>query len=85
MWNLWRMSQSLGRTPSELLRIANSAKAFFFDRAVWLFGSTLEAEMEAVTKNVTKAKVAEAKQQAVLAKWLAPSGVKGLYRDPARR
>lgn len=85
MWNLWRMSQSLGRTPSELLYITGTAKAFFFDRAVWLFGSTLEAEIETSTKNLTKAKAIEAKQQMVLSKWLAPSGVKGLYRDPARR
>lgn len=82
MWQHYRMSKSLRKSPAELLDIRHPVKAFYFNRAVWVFGTTLEADLEAVAENVTKPKVAKAKQQMVLATWL---GTRGMYRDPARR
>lgn len=82
MWQHYRMSKSLRKSPSELLDIRHPVRAFYFDRAVWTFGSTLEADLEAAVEGVKKEKAAKAKQQMVLATWL---GGKGMYRDPARR
>lgn len=82
MWQHYRMAKSLRKSPSELLNIRHPVRAFYFDRAVWLFGTTLEADLEAAADGVKKEKAARAKQQMVLATWL---GGKGMYRDPARR
>lgn len=83
MWQHYRMSKSLRKSPSELLDIRHPVRAFYFDRAVWMFGTTLEADLEAAGEGSSKPKVIKAKQQMVLATWM--GGGKGLYRDPARR
>lgn len=83
MWQHYRMAKSLKQTPSSLLDIRNPVRAFYFNRAVWVFGTTLEAHLESAAEGVKNEKRARAKQQMVLAVWLGHT--KGMYRDPARR
>jgi hypothetical protein len=83
MWQHYRMSKSLRKSPSELLNIIHPVRSFYFNRAVWVFGSSLEAALEAAAEGGKKEKIIKARQQMVLATWLGP--VKGMYRDPARR
>lgn len=77
------MSQSLRCRPSTALHLTNSFEAFCFDRAVWKFGATLEAQLEEVAEKAKKPATAKAKKQLVLTQWLAEPGAKGFYRDPA--
>lgn len=83
MWQHYRMSKSLRKSPSELLNVIHPVRSFYFNRAVWVFGTSLEADLEAAAEGGKKEKVIKARQQMVLATWLGP--VKGMYRDPARR
>lgn len=81
---MWRLSQDIGRSPSQLLGINPSSLAsFYFDRAIWRIGSQMDSEMEAAANKAKNAKAAAAAQARVLAKWLGDA--KGLYRDPAGR
>lgn len=73
--------------PSEVYYIHDELAAFCFDRAVHLFGSTVE---NAVNEKVQAAKTRAAAKRAVkttMDKFLYCDGapVPGRFRDPARR
>ena len=76
------MSQSLHTQPADLLAISNSLHRFFFNRAIYRFGSMLDAELEEISNKAKKAGSAQAKQKMRLALWL-DEGQGGLYKDPA--
>ena len=80
MWEAWKISKAYRLRPSELYGIKDELKAWSFDRAVWLFGSNLEAELEEAANDAKNKGQAESKQRRVLAKWLG-GGVQQ-YRDP---
>lgn len=85
MWQTWQVSQSLRKSPSDLLGIKNSVHRYYFDKAVWRFGSAIEADLNAVAEKSKTAAATRAKQAMVMAKWMgAGKKTKGLYRDPAR-
>jgi hypothetical protein len=46
MWNLWSQSKTFKTPPATLLGIDDDLTAFYFNRAVWVFGVTLEEEIE---------------------------------------
>lgn len=78
------MAQTFRCLPSDLLHIEDPYDAFRLDRAVWLFGTTLKAELE--SQKGKNEKEIERKQDRVLKKWipeLAASPTK--YRDPGKR
>lgn len=79
------MSQKLRVTPSELLHLDNPVLAYCFDRAVWLFGSSVEAELNAVESSGKNPKSVPGRKQMVLNKWIpAKNGnARGRFRDPA--
>lgn len=76
------MSRSLRTQPAVLLGISNQLVAFYFNRAIWTFGSTLDAELEEISNKAKKPGSAQAKKSMRLALWL-DEGQGGLYRDPA--
>ncbi len=53
--------------------------AFHFDRAVWLFGATLDGELNKAGQAHKKPKMAEAAKARVMAKWM---GNDGGFRKP---
>lgn len=78
------MSQAMGCRPSDLLSLTNRLHAFYFDRAVWLFGSTLENELELASENSKDVKTAKRDRQRVLDRWFPQQrNVKGRFKDPA--
>lgn len=81
LWETWRMSQSLRKSPSEILHLTNPVSCFYFDRAVWRFGSAIDTELEDISSNAKTKPQAVAQQASVMVKWLGTS--EGMYRDPA--
>lgn len=61
--------------------------AFYFDRAVYTFGSALEAELEQAGQSRGKSKKTETQiamgRQQVLTRWLGTGA--GKFADPAKR
>lgn len=85
MWQMWQMSQNLRKTPADLLGITASAPSFYFNKAVWTFGTTLEADLNAVAEKSKKASTTKARQTQVMVTWMGTGSTKGLYRDPAAK
>lgn len=48
------MAQSMRCRPSSLLGIADPIVAFYTDRAVWTFATTIENDMEAAAERLPK-------------------------------
>lgn len=79
--------------PSALLGLVSTGvpdhdaqRAFFLDRAVFLFGSALEEALEVAGEKSKTKKGREAKVAMELSKWLAePGETRGRFRDPAAR
>lgn len=69
--------------------IDDTVKAYFFDKAVFYFGSTVDADLEENSKSRSsktpdKPEVTKMKRESQLAKWLADEGDgKKRFRDPA--
>lgn len=84
MWEAWKISKSFSALPSVVYKIHDDADAFAFDRAVHLFGSTLQGKLDAVEgKN---SKEVQKKREGVLNKYLGsatPDSKK--FADPGQR
>jgi hypothetical protein len=86
MWETWQVSQKLRVTPSQLLHLKHPILAYYFDRAVWMFGSAVQTELDEVEAKSKNPKSVPSAKRMVLNKWIpAPIGapVRGRYRDPA--
>lgn len=75
MWEAWRLSKVYHCRASELYGISHPVQAFFFDRAVWLYGSTLESDLERAASKAKKPKQAEQAQLRVLQRWLGTEAI----------
>jgi hypothetical protein len=58
--------------------------SFFLDRALFRFGTEIDAELEAVASKAKTERGRSTKQQLVLNRWLRTEGG-GRYKDPAAR
>lgn len=69
-----------------MLRVDDEVTAFFLNRAIGAFGSAVESDIAANTRNAKNQ--AEAQQMAVsiMMKWLGvePGKTPGLFKDPAK-
>jgi hypothetical protein len=74
------MAKTYKTRPSNLYDIQDPVAAWSFDRAVFLFGSTLEREIETAGAGAKNPRQANVRRQRVLAKWL---GIQVKYADPA--
>lgn len=85
------MAKAYTCRPSELYGIQHPVQELFFDRAVWLFGTSLEAELEQVTNQSSKSKKPKSQKQIeqarlkVLNKWLGSQAVGFRAPAPTRR
>lgn len=70
LWEAWRLSKTYHCRPSELYGIEHPVQQLFFDRAVWLFGSAVEADLNKASEKAKKTSQAQAARARVLAKWL---------------
>lgn len=70
MWTAWTMSQAMKVRPSDLYFIRDEVTAFCFDRAVWVFGTALEADIRESTEGAKDQSQAERKANMRLSVWL---------------
>lgn len=71
--------------PSEMLFISDRLAAYCLDRAVWLFGSTLDTELEGCTTKCKTEKDMIRARQRVMDRWFPEQKfAKGRFRDPAK-
>lgn len=81
VWEVWQLSKSYRCRPSDLLNITHPVQAFYFDRAVWYFGTSLEGALAEVEDGKKKAGQIKAARTRLLHTWL-ELGVQG-FRAPA--
>lgn len=79
MWEAWKLSQTYRTRPSELYGIDDEVTAWCFDRAVYLFGSQLDAELREASDGAKSKSQARSRSQRVLTKWL---GGKQQFKAP---
>lgn len=85
-WVTYRQSKAFSCKPSEILGVTSQPTAFYFDRAIYTFGTALEAEMEKAgasgggKNKKSDQQIAMAKQM-VLNRWLGTQK----FADPAKR
>jgi hypothetical protein len=81
VWEAWQLSKTYNARPSELYGISHPVQQFFFDRAVYVFGTTLESDLEKAGEKAKKPKQAEQARMRVLQKWLGTEVIG--FREPA--
>lgn len=73
MWVTWLQAKKFSCKPSELLGIESQPQAFYFNRAVFTFGTALEAELERAGQTRGKKKKNEQQiamaRQRVMTRW----------------
>lgn len=74
------MSQTYRMRPSELYAIADEVAAWCFDRAIYLFGVSIDNDLDKATREAKNSMAANIARQRVMAKWI---GTEVKYRDPA--
>jgi hypothetical protein len=78
------MSQSLRSRPSILLGIENVALAFYFDRAVWSFGSNLQYLLDKAESEAKTPAAAKSKKVLILSSWITDGHQQNRFRDPMK-
>jgi hypothetical protein len=73
------MARAFRCRPSELYAIRDEVTAWSFDRACWIFGSQLDAELAEAGNGAKSKQQANSRRQRVLSKWL---GGKQQFKDP---
>lgn len=81
MWEAWQISKLYGVIPSELYGIDDPLTAFCFNRAIGIFGSTVDAEIEQAGANAKTDRARQMSQNMVLVKWI-PELQAGKFRTP---
>jgi len=80
------MAKTWTTRPSELFAIADPLTAFYFDRAVTLFGKEVEAAMDEAAEGAKTGKDAQRRRQLALTKYMKTSDgqhVPGTFKDPS--
>ncbi len=80
LWEAWRLSKAYHSRPSEIFGVDHPVQALFFDRAVYMFGTQVEADMDQASQKAKKSTQANAARLRALNKWL---GIEhGAFRTP---
>lgn len=70
LYETWFLAKTYRCRPSELLHIHDEVAAYHLDRAVAVFGTALDNELDERTEGAKTRKDARAKARLVLDKWL---------------
>ena len=85
LWEAWTLSKAYHCRPSDLYDILDTLTAYYFDRAVYVFGSTVESKMDEAGEGAKNTKQAVAARTKILRKYLGEKdSTAGRFRDPAR-
>lgn len=86
LWEAYQLGRSHHRPPSDIYGIKPKLTAYCFDRAVYTFGTALEARLRTVAETQKTQKAAERKALMELQKWLSSADTEtkpaGRFRDP---
>lgn len=87
MWEIWNLAKTYKARPSDLVDVSDKLNAFYLDRAVFMFGTHVESEMEKAASDAKDQQTSIRKRQAVLDKYLGTEKkpVRKRYADPARK
>lgn len=86
MWLTYRQAKAFSCKPSDLMGVTDQPTAYYLDRAVFTFGSALEAELEKAGQQgkgrnkKSESQIAMAKSR-ILAKWIGMQG----FAEPTKR
>lgn len=85
MWEAWNLSKTWNKLPSECFFIKDEVAAFYFNRAVRLFGVSLENALNEVEQNSKKKEIFKrADKERIYRKWLQQDET-GVFADPMSR
>jgi hypothetical protein len=80
LWQVWEQGKAYSTRPSQLMGLGKGPAAFYFDRAVTVFGQALEADLKATADS---RKTESAKNMAVSMRMNTWIGGAQQFRDPA--
>lgn len=83
LWEAWRLSKAYQVRPSEFYGIHDEFEAWCFDRAVFLFGSSLDSELREAADGAKNKNQSRQRQQRVLDRWLRDEDQPRQFKDPA--
>lgn len=83
VWEIWQRSQTFRSKPSELIGLDSPVKAFFFDRALWIFCRKVENEMQEAEGREKNPKLAKAARTRVFNNYIHGGVQPGQFKDPA--
>jgi len=73
------MAKTYQVKPSDILHVTDPIAAWCFDRAIFLFGSTMQHDLDNAGRGAKNPAIANGKRQQVMSKWL---GTPVQYRSP---
>jgi hypothetical protein len=86
LWQMWNLAKVWKTRPSQLTHITDPLRAFYFDRAVYTFGTEVETAMDEAADGAKSKKEAQRKRQMALAKYMKNADgttASGTFRDPS--
>lgn len=84
MWEAWNLSKTWNKLPSECYFIKDEVTAFYFNRAVRLFGTYFENALKEIDQSKKKEVFKKADKERVYRKLL-DLEEKGIFADPMQR
>lgn len=78
LWEVWNLSQTYQKLPSEILHVQDEIAAYCLDRAVRFFANHVQRAIDAATEGKSGAAAQVAAENA-LAPWI---GTEQKFRDP---
>ncbi len=83
LWETYSQAKAWKLPPSKLFNLQDDVTAWCFDRAVFHFGTSVEADIRNATDKCKDAKSANRKAEQVIRKWISePGDTAGRFRDP---
>lgn len=81
------MSKEFRTPPASLYFIRDEVTAWMFNRAVWAFGTQLDAALAGAEVGARNAGQVKRKRQSIMNKWMTMPGeeVRGRFADPAAK
>jgi len=76
------MSKVYQRTPAEILSVHDELAAYYLNRAVAIFGTRVDADIEEATKDKKTEAQREASAAIALARWVEGTDVASKFRTP---
>ena len=86
LWEAWTLGKTYKCRPSSIYDMRDPLTAYYFDRAVFVFGTHVESKMDEAGEGAKNTKQGMQARTRVLRKFLGTKedSTQGRYRDPAK-